>query len=280
MRLPFVICDVFTDTALEGNQLGVFTDASGLSNRQMQALARQLQLSESTDVVPPDQGGDARMRIFMPASELPFAGHPTLGTALVLSEARGLQEVRLETGRGIVPVRFERRKGVPFGWMVQPLPTAAPFDRADEMLAALGIESSELPVEIYDNGVVHAYVALPSEEAVAALTPDLRRLAAFGDVGANCFAGSGARWKTRMFAPGAAIPEDPATGSAAGPLALHLVRHGRTEWGQEIEIRQGAEVGRPSRLYARVFGSGESVERIEVGGSAVIVACGEFDLPG
>ena len=99
-------------------------------------------------------------------------------------------------------------------------------------------------------------------------------------LGINCFAGSGSHWKTRMFAPGNGVPEDPATGSAAGPLAMHLVRHGRIEFGDEIEISQGAEIGRPSTLFARVEGSSEQVERVEVGGSAVIVARGAFRLPG
>ncbi|TME83251.1 MAG: PhzF family phenazine biosynthesis protein [Chloroflexi bacterium] len=279
MRLAYVVCDVFTTQPLEGNALAVFPDGAGLTNRQMQALARELNLSESVFILPPERGGHARIRIFTPRVELPFAGHPTLGTALVLHETRGQDAIRLETGRGIIPVRFEGRGGMPFGWMVQPLPSIAPLQDPERFLAALGVERSELPVDVYDNGVVNAYVALPSEEAVAALAPDSGGLAAFGDVGANCFAGSGGSWKTRMFAPFAGISEDPATGSAAGPLALHLVRHGRIGWGDEIEIRQGEHVGRPSRLYARAFGDDGAVARIEVGGSAVVVGRGEFDLP-
>ena len=123
------------------------------------------------------------------------------------------------------------------------------------------------------------YVALRSEDEVAALDPDhaaLGRVAGIG--GVNCFAGSGDRWKTRMFAPGKGVPEDPATGSAAGPLAVHLARHGRIGWGDEIRISQGAEVGRPSTLHARVDGSADAIERVEVGGSAVVVARGEFRL--
>src|SRR5439155_12061601 len=95
-------------------------------------------------------------------------------------------------------------------------------------------------------------------------------------LGINCFAGSGPRWKTRMFAPGDGVPEDPATGSAAGPLAVHAARHGLIAFGDEIEISQGAEIGRPSTLYARAEGSAEKLERVEVGGSAVIVARGRF----
>ena len=276
----YVVCDVFTDTPLEGNQLGVFTDARELRGDQMQRLARELNYSESTFVLPAEQGGHARMRIFTPTTEVPFAGHPTLGTAFVLAAPLQLDEIRLETGRGIVPVRLERDgPRIAFGRMEQPLPSVQPYAAVDELLAALGVERSELPVEVYDNGLQHVYVCLPTEEDVAALRPDLQRLAELpAIVGINCFSGSGSRWKTRMFAPGDGVPEDPATGSAAGPLALHLARHGRIGWGEEIEIRQGAEIGRPSKLYARVEGTREEIDRVEVGGSAVIVARGEFSL--
>ncbi len=161
--------------------------------------------------------------------------------------------------------------------MAQPLPTIAPFDGADDLLAVLGVES-QLPVELYDNGVPHVFVALGSEDEVAALRPDFQRLSEFGAVGINCFAGEGLRWKTRMFGVGLGMNEDPATGSAAGPLALHLARHGRIAFGDEIEIVQGVEIGRRSTLYARVDGSADAIERIEVGGSAVVVARGEFQL--
>jgi len=276
----YVVCDVFTDTPLEGNQLGVFTDARGLDAAAMQRLARELNYSESTFVLPAEADGHARIRIFTPTTEVPFAGHPTLGTAFVLAAPLQLDEIRLETGAGTIPVRLERDgPRIVFGRMQQPLPTVQPYAAADELLDALGVAGSELPVEVYDNGLQHVYVCLASEEEVAALRPDLQRLADLpAIVGINCFAGSGSRWKTRMFAPGDGVPEDPATGSAAGPLALHLARHGRIAWGDDVEIRQGEEIGRPSKLYARVEGSAEQVERIEVGGSAVIVARGEFRL--
>jgi trans-2,3-dihydro-3-hydroxyanthranilate isomerase len=114
---------------------------------------------------------------------------------------------------------------------------------------------------------------------VSGLKPDFAALAELGELAANTFAGRGTRWKTRMFAPGGGVFEDPATGSAAGPLAIHLARHGRIAFGEEIEIHQGAEVGRPSVLYARARGSRNQIDRVEVGGSAVIVAEGEFRLP-
>jgi trans-2,3-dihydro-3-hydroxyanthranilate isomerase len=277
----YVVVDVFTDRPLTGNQLAVFTDARGLEDEAMQALAKEINYAESTFVLPAEGDGDAKMRIFTPVQELPFAGHPTLGTAFVLAGPLQLPEIRLETGAGIVPVRLERDGSrIVFGRMEQPLPTVRPYEAEVELLGALGVERSELPVELYDNGVQHVYVCLASEDEVASLRPDTARLAELpGVIGTNCFGGSGSRWKTRMFAPGGGVAEDAATGSAAGPLALHLARHGRIAFGEEIEISQGAEIGRPSTLFARVDGTAAAVERVEVGGSAVIVARGEFRLP-
>ena len=140
---------------------------------------------------------------------------------------------------------------------------------------ALGAERSELPVEQYRNGPPHVYVQLASERAVAALRPDLAALAEL-EVAANCFAGRGGSWKTRMFYPSGGIPEDPVTGSAAGSLAIHLARHGRAGFGEQIEIRQGAEIDRPSVLYATVTGQGDRIDSVEVGGPALIVAEGRF----
>jgi len=275
--LPYVVVDVFTDKPLEGNQLGVFTDARTLSGEQMQRLAREMNFAESTFVLPPERGGDARVRIFTPANELPFAGHPVLGTAFVIGEQKGIDVVRLETGLGIVPVELRRDGGrIVFGRMQQPIPAIRPYEREAELLAALGVRRSRLPVEAYKNGPLHVYVELESEAEVAALRPNLAALKELPDVGANCFAGSERRWKTRMFAPAHGVNEDPATGSAAGPLAVHLARHGRIAFGDEIEIRQGAELKRPSLLFARAVGSRERIERVEVGGSAVLVAKGEF----
>jgi trans-2,3-dihydro-3-hydroxyanthranilate isomerase len=277
----YVVADVFTDRPLEGNQLAVFTDARDIPEERFQLLAREMNFSETVFTLPAESGGHARIRIFTPATEVPFAGHPTLGSAFVLAGPLQLDEIRLETGMGVVPVRLEREGArIVFGRMAQPLPIIEPYEQEADLLEALGVERSELPVEIYDNGIRHIYVTLGSEDAVAALRPDMSRLAELPAVlGVNCIAGSGSRWKTRMFAPAGGVPEDPATGSAAGPLALHLARHGRIGFGEEIEISQGAEIKRPSKLYARVEGSAEAVELVEVGGSAVIVARGEFRLP-
>lgn len=277
----YVLADVFTDRPLEGNQLAVFTDARDLDDATMQALTLELGFSESVFVLPPREGGTVRIRIFMPASEIPFAGHPCLGAAFVLGAPLQLGVIELETGRGIVPVELERDSSgrIVFGRMTQPVPTFAPFGEESDLLAALGVERSELPVEIYDNGLGHVYVMLESEAAVAALRPNMRELPIRDAIGVNVFAGSGSRWKTRMFSPADGVGEDAATGSAAGPLACHVARHGLAPWGEQLEISQGVEIGRPSTLYATAWGSGETIERVEVGGSAVVVARGEFKIP-
>jgi trans-2,3-dihydro-3-hydroxyanthranilate isomerase len=275
---PYFVVDVFTSRPLEGNQLGVFTDGRPFSGAEMQRLARELNFSETVFVFPPDEDGDVRIRIFTPGNELPFAGHPVLGTAFVVGAALDLDAVRLEMPAGTFPITLERSEGrITFGWMTQPTPTPEPYEHADQMLAALGLERSELPVELYANGPRHVYIRLPSEEAVASLKPDFTALGELGEA-ANCFAGSGAAWKTRMFGPALGVNEDPATGSAAGPLAIHLARHGEIAFGDEIEIHQGAEIGRPSVLFARASGSADNVTKVEVGGVAVIVSQGEFRL--
>ena len=170
-----------------------------------------------------------------------------LGSAFVLGERLGLDAVRLRTGAGVVPVSLTRTDGrVVFGEMSQPVPTWTAFDRAAEVLAAVGVERSELPVEVYDNGSRHTYVCLPDEASVSALAPDIAALGRLGPLGVSCFAGDGGGVKTRMFGPGLGVAEDPATGSAAGPLAVHLARHGVSGFGERIEIHQGAEIGRPS----------------------------------
>ena len=277
----FVVIDVFTDRPLAGNQLAVFTNAQPIPEHLLQPLAKEIGFSETVFCYPAEGEGHVRIRIFTPASEVPFAGHPTLGTAFVLAAPMQLGLIGLETGSGLVKVELERGESgrILFGRMSQPLPRIKPYERAEDLLAALGLKKSGLPIELYDNGIEHVFVALDSEQRVAALEPDGKALAAFGSIGVNCFAGAGKSWKTRCFVSGLGIDEDPATGSAAGPLALHLSRHGAVSFGDEIEIRQGEEVGRPSVLYAGAYGSADAVERIEVGGCAVVVARGEFGLP-
>lgn len=274
----YFVCDVFTSEPLQGNQLAVFLDGRPFSPAEMQRLAREMNIAETVFVLSPKMRGDVSIRIFTPGRELPFAGHPVLGTAFVVGAALGVDSVTLETGAGPVPIALERDGSrIVFGRMSQPIPTWEAFDRADELLDALHLEASGLPIELYHNGPPHVYVKLDGEQAVADLKPDMSALTEL-DVGVNCFAGRGRSWKTRMFYPAAGVPEDPATGSAAGPLALHLSRHGDIAFGEEIEIRQGEEIGRPSRLYAKAVGRLDHVEAVEVGGSAVIVAEGCFRI--
>jgi len=167
--------------------------------------------------------------------------------------------------------------------MTQPLPLIRPYEPRERLLAALGVIRATLPIELYDNGPHYVLVELDDPAAVGLLRPDMGELAALGSIAvtvtARLVASDSGRWKTRVFAPGEGIPEDPATGAAAGPTALHLARHGRIAFGDTIVIEQGAEVGRPSTLHARVFGSGELLERVEVGGYAVVIGRGEITLP-
>jgi trans-2,3-dihydro-3-hydroxyanthranilate isomerase len=276
----YVVCDVFTDRALAGNQLAVFTDARGIPEDTLQPLAREMAFSETVFVYPPAGEGHVRIRIFTPVVEVRFAGHPVLGSAFVLGGPLQAEVIRLETDAGVVPVQLDREGArIVFGRMEQPLPVIEPYGEPDELLSALGVSRAELPVELYDNGLPHVFVVLGSPDDVAALRPNLGALSSLPPaLGVNCAAGADTQWKTRMFAPAGGVPEDPATGSAAGPLAVHLLRHGLIASGEEIEISQGAEIGRPSTLYATVWGTSDQIDRVEVGGCAVVVARGEFRL--
>src|SRR5438552_15219627 len=216
-RFRYAVCDVFTDTPLTGNQLAVFTDARDLDELAMQALAREMNFAESVFVLPPRaDDADVRIRIFTPANELPFAGHPVLGSAFVLGGPLSKIVIRLETGVGVVPVELEREgPRIVFGWMEQPVPEWELFAGKDELLGALGVGDSQLPVELYRSGPGHVYVALGSADDVTALAPDFAALARVTAAGANCFAQADGGWKTRMFAPGIGVAEDAASGSAA-----------------------------------------------------------------
>jgi trans-2,3-dihydro-3-hydroxyanthranilate isomerase len=279
-RLRYVVADVFTDRPLTGNQLAVFTDARDVDPAVMQALAREMNFSETVFVLPAEGDAHVRIRIFTPVNELRFAGHPVLGTAFVLAAPMQLGVIALEMGAGVVPVELTRDESgrIVFGRMTQPVPRVEPFERQNEVLAAVGVDAARAPVEVYDNGVRHAFVVLDDVEAVSRVAPDRAARLALGELGVSCSAGNGSRWRTRMFAPALGVDEDPATGSAAGPLACHLARHGLVSWGDELEIEQGAELGRPARLFARAEGGDGLIDRVEVGGSAVVVARGEFAL--
>jgi trans-2,3-dihydro-3-hydroxyanthranilate isomerase len=272
----YVFADVFTDVPLTGNQLAVFTDARGIDDETMQALAVEIGFSETVFVLPAESGGTARIRIFNPRSEMPFAGHPTLGAAFVLGAPLQLGVVALETGVGIVPVTLERDDSgrIVFGRMTQPVPRIEPVDDPERVLGAVGATRSLLPVELYDNGAQHVVVTLEGDE-LATLRPDREAIVELGVTGVNCVAAVGAGWRNRMFW---ANGEDPATGSAAGPIACHLARHGLIAWGEEIVVAQGVEMGRPSALHARAEGGEGLIDAVEVGGAAVVVARGEVRL--
>jgi trans-2,3-dihydro-3-hydroxyanthranilate isomerase len=270
----YVVTDVFTEEPLSGNPVAVFTDATGLTGDRMQRIAREMNLSETVFVLPAERDGDVRVRIFTPVNELPFAGHPTLGTAIALGEGRAT--LKMETRMGTVPFVYDRSGPVVAARMNQPVPTWAPYDYTDHLLDALGVADSTLPVEVYRNGPRHVYVGLPDVTALSAVRPDQRALAEHLDVAANCFARVGDSWRMRMFSPAYGVAEDAATGSAAGPLAIHLARRGLVPYGNRIEIWQGVEMGRPSRMLATAWGNDRRVDQVEVAGSAVVVARGRF----
>lgn len=271
----YVVVDAFTDTPLRGNPVAVFFDAEDIGTDRMQRIAREMNLSEVTFVLPPRQGGDAHIRIFTPVNELPFAGHPLLGTAIALGDSATGDRLRLETAMGVIAVELERAGGVTVAaTMGQPVPTWEEFDRTDELLAALGLPAAELPVEIYHNGPRHVLVGLEDLAALSRLNPDHRALAVFPDMAMNCFAGSGTRWRNRMFSPAYGVTEDAATGSAAGPLAIHLARHGGVGFDRWIEIEQGVEMGRCALMRARADGTADRIDSVRVGGSGVAVARG------
>ena len=283
----FLIADVFTGNPLEGNQLGIFTDARGLDDDLMLKATRELNFSETVFFLKPDdrKQADVRIRIFTPGGEIPFAGHPTLGSAWALAEALGKDTVTIQTKAGLVPVALERDPGtrkLTFGRMEQPIPTIEPYGETDtrELLDALGVagKTGSLPVEIYVNGPRNVYVEITDEPALAAMEPDLQKLGRI-PLNVSCSTQTGDRtWATRMFAPALAVTEDPATGSSAGPLAVHLARHGRIPFGEEIEIHQGDYIHRPSVLYAAAYGTENAIEKVIVGGRAVVVARGEYQL--
>ena len=253
---PYAIVDVFTDVPLEGNQVAVFSDGAGLSDELMQRVARELNLSETVFLLAPDDGADARVRIFTPVSELPFAGHPVLGTAFLLGDRLAIDLVRLQTGLGVVPIALTREGDqIVFGEMEQPIPPIEPFEHADELLSALGVARSELPVQAYLNGPIHVYVGLESEAAVAALVPDMNALAAIGVFGVNCFAGSGTSFKVRMFAPGLGVSGRSrhrlGGGSARGPPG--------PPWPDRLRRPDRDPAGRrdPSSFYSLRAGGGQ-----------------------
>lgn len=276
-----MLVDVFTDRPLTGNQLAVFPDGDAVPADRYQDLAREVGFSETVFVLPPSSpvAADVRVRIFTPRTELAFAGHPVLGTALVMAAERDLGPVvTVETGAG--PVPLELANDGRSAWMTQPLPTVAPWPDADAVLDAVGVASEVVvaPVEVYDNGVRHLMVAVDGLATVEGAAPDLGRLGrAVPTAGVSVFTVTGpGSVTTRMFGAGLGVGEDAATGSAAGPLGVHALRHGLVEVGAELVVHQGASIDRPSELWVRVEGTPEAVAAVGVGGAAVIVGEGRF----
>jgi len=281
--------DVFTSRPLEGNQLAVFPDARGLTGDEMQALARETNLSETTFVLPREPEVErekgVRVRIFTVEEEMPFAGHPTLGTAFVLRGRSGAAEVALDLDVGRVPVRFEDPPGGPaFGEMTQVDPVFGPRPEREAVARALGLEPGDidpsLPVETVSTGLPFTIVPLRSLAAIRALRLDAARAGqALAASGGKFFyfvtretVDPAARLHARMLFYGG---EDPATGSAAGCAAAWAVAHGVARPDERILVEQGLEVRRPSRIFVRAGLEGGRVGNVRVGGSAVEILRGE-----
>lgn len=287
--MRYDLADVFTDTALGGNQLAVFTDLTAVDPVVMQAIALELNLSETVFLCPAEAGGDVRTKLYSTVCEVDFAGHPLLGTAAVLAQHLVADETTLhiETNVGIVPVTTRRVSEDRYTvWMRQPLPKISPVpdQQAARLLAVLGLEQSLLPVTLYDAGIPHLYVMADSSDAVRTIVPDfpaLGRAAGESRARVNVFALTGPDTAlTRMFSPYDRVPEDPACGSAAGPLAAHLVRHGLLASGVQLTLSQGEAVNRPSILYAQAVADQDDIQSIDVGGGVCVIGSGRLRFPG
>jgi trans-2,3-dihydro-3-hydroxyanthranilate isomerase len=273
-RHEYVLVDVFTDRKFGGNQLAVFRDGSGVRDELMQVAAKELNLPETTFVVPAEHGGDHKLRIFTPARELPFAGHPTVGTAFVLANSRDAT-LRLEEQVGTLAVTV--RDG--FTEMEQPLPTFEPVADRDAVAASVSLDAADLepglPIEIGSSGNRFMFVAVKTLDAVKRASP--RGLAEAAYIFTTQTVEPGSTVHGRMYAPWQGIAEDPATGSANGPLGAYLVRHGMSD-GTRIVSEQGFEMGRRSLLYVRVGGSRDRITSVHVGGRCAIAGGGWLDL--
>ena len=291
-RFAFTQFDVFTNRALEGNPLAVFPDARGLNDEQMQAIAREMNLSETTFILPRDatieKEKGVRARIFTVQEELPFAGHPTLGTAFALRGDTGVPEVRLELNVGVIPVCFEDTPGQPaFGEMTQKDPEfGAVHDRA-KIAEVTGIQlqdlANNLPVQTISTGVPFTILPLRNLEAATRLQLNLARsleyLSASGSKFFFCVCRETvdptARLHARMiFYNG----EDPATGSASGCAAAWMVACGIAQPDERVMIEQGVEMKRPSRIFVRASRRNDRVVNVRVGGNVVEVLRGEIFL--
>ena len=295
--------DVFTNRRLEGNQLAVFLDGRDLDTAAMQAIAREMNFSETTFILPAERPDtDVRMRIFTPGVELPMAGHPTIGSTFALAHLGTITSSRdhFVFGLGVGPTRVELKwedRQLGFAWMDQRLPDVrTPVTTAQEVASAVGIDHQAfvrtgLPLEEISCGVPYLLLPLDTRAAVDAAEPDmatLRRLpSTFGvdHVGVYVFtlerAEPGVTAYSRMFVAGMGIAEDPATGSVCGPLGCYLVRHRLVQGDatRQIVNRQGVAMGRPSRIHIAIGCDGrQNISRVQVGGQAVLVAEGRFTV--
>jgi len=292
--------DVFAERPLEGNQLAIFADARGLSDSEMQLLARETNLSETTFIIPRaaeiERERGVQVRIFTTAEELPFAGHPTLGSASWLywnhPILRGAETITLDLKVGPIPVRFtppqHGQHGV-FGTMRQNDPIFGAAQNRTEVATVLDLPLNDLdqglPIQTVSTGNPFCIVPLRSLAVAARLavphTPQVKDYLARHDAKFFYFitraeSGGGAAWHARMqFYNG----EDPATGSAAGPAVAYLVRHRQVASGEEIVIEQGVEMLRPSRLHVSARIADDKVSDVFVGGRTIPVATGRFFLP-
>ncbi len=294
--------DVFTDRALEGNQLAVFPEPAGLTADRMQLIAREMAFSETTFIFPAERGGGCRMRIFTPGAELPMAGHPTIGSTFALASegaiAPGRAEFVFELGVGPTPVALEWTGDVlRFAWMTQLRPQFGRTieDRAS-VASALGISPRDLdergPAQMVSCGVPFLFVPVTSRTAVDAVSVERRALArscqgaGLEELGVFVFSldRTGATGPehvySRMMAPGLGVSEDPATGSASGPLGCYLLRHRMVNSAAAGELLslQGVAMRRPSRVHISIDTDGDEIARVRVGGQAVVVGRGQLDI--
>ena len=299
--MRYLHLDVFTDRAFEGNQLAVFPDPPELSTAQMQTIAKEMNFSESTFIYPATGQGDAKMRIFTPGEELPIAGHPTVGSTFALALegviAQGLDRFVFELGVGPTPVTLEWTDGqLSFVWMTQPNPRfGGTIEDRPALGAAIGVDAADLvdglPAQWVSCGVPYLLIPLKSREAVDAVSLDRRALvrlyeaADLDEAPVYVFTTDGRRDDetvySRMLAPGFGIAEDPATGSAAGPLGSYLVQHrvvAGAEAGALVSL-QGVAMGRASRIHIAIDGTPDAISRVRVGGQAVLVGRGELAVP-
>jgi trans-2,3-dihydro-3-hydroxyanthranilate isomerase len=291
-RFPFVQLDVFSSRPLEGNSLAVFPDGRDLRDEQMQALAREMNLSETTFILPRDAATErqsgVRVRIFTVEEELPFAGHPTLGTAFVLRGSSGAREIVLDLKVGKVPVSFEEVPGqLVFGEMTQVDPEFGPVHDREAVVRAAGLRDGELdpslPIQTVSTGVPFTLVPLRGLEIMRRLRVDVAKATEYLEKSGGKFfyfvtretVDSAARLHARMmFSNG----EDPATGSAAGCAAAWMVTYGVAQPEERVLIEQGIEMRRPSRIFVRAARKDNRVVNVRVGGNVVEVLRGEVSF--